>query len=264
MGCDHYRNQIPRALLSDLDPVQQEALDRHLAECVPCSEEKELYAQTFRRMHSVEDLPVPRHFLVHPKERAANPWKLFRGLSPVWQGSIAAVALILLMTSAMAAGRMQFKAEGGAYTISFGKTSQAKALPAPAPALDIAALEARILQMVEEKNRKESLEWIRTLRAEIRRSQKSITREQRNLMQTALDNLEARVDVRLEQTARTLDDRNARSLAAMYQAIKLQRDSDLALVDSKLTRLALNGEIKSSQTDAILETLIQVAENRTK
>ena len=46
--------------------------------------------------------------------------------------------------------------------------------------------------------------------------------------------------------------------------MKLQRESDLAVVDSKLNRLALNGQIKSSQPDAILETLIQVADLRTK
>lgn len=263
-GCDHYRNQIPRALLSDLDSAQQQALDRHLAECAPCSAEKELYAQTFRRMNSVEDVPVPRHFLVYPEEGSASPWSLFRGLSPVWQGSLAAAVLILLMTSAMAASRMQFKAENGVYSISFGRISPAKALPAPAPTLDTAALEARLLRTVEDRNRKEGLEWIRTLRAEMARSQKSITREQGVLLRTALDNLEARMNVRVDQTARALDDRNSRSLATFYQAMQLQRDSDRAIVDSRLNRLALNGEIKSNQTDAILETLIQVAENRTK
>jgi hypothetical protein len=264
MGCDHFRNQIPRALLSDLDSAEQQALDRHLAECGPCSAEKDLVAQTFRRMRAVEDVPVPRHFLVYPEERAANPWRLFRGLSPAWQGSIAAAALILLLTSGMAAARMQVKAEDGAYIISFGKTASLKATPATAPAPDTSALETRILQMVEEKNRRESLEWIRTVRAEIARSQKAITRDQRVLLQTALDNLETRMTVRLDDTARTLEDQNARSLATLYQAVKLQRDSDLAVVDSKLNRLALTGEIKNNQTDAILETLLQVAENRTR
>lgn len=118
--------------------------------------------------------------------------------------------------------------------------------------------------MVEEKNRKDSLQWIRALRAEIARSQAVVTRDQRALLQIALDNLETRMTVRLDDTARSLENRNAQSLASLYQAVKLQRDSDVAMVDSKLNRLALNGDIKNSQTDAILETLIQVAENRTK
>jgi hypothetical protein len=263
-GCDHFRNEIPRALLADIDSTQQQALDRHLAECAPCSAEKELYAQTFRRMHTMEDVPVPRHFLVYPEEHRANPWQLFRGLSLAWQGSIAAVMLILLITSGMAAARMQFKAEDGAYVINFGSPAPSKISPAPTPILDTAALEARILQAVEEKNRKESLEWIRTLRAEIARSQKGITRDQRTLLDTALINLETRMSARLDETARSLEERNSRSLSTFYQAMKLQRESDLAVVDSKLNRLALNGEIKSSQTDAILDTLIQVTDFRTK
>ncbi len=263
-GCEHFRNHIPRAMSADLDPVEQQALDRHLAECAPCSQEKELYAQTFGSLRSLEDVPVPRHFLVYPEERRVDPWQLFRNMSPAWQGVLASAVFILLIFSGTAAARLRVRFEDGALVVAFGRSTPARTAPAPAPVLDTAALEARILQMVAERNRKEDLEWVRTLRAELAQSHKAITRNQRTQLEAVLGNLEARMNVHLDQTARALDDRTSQSLATFYQAMKRQRESDLALVDSKLDRLALSGEKKSNETDAILETLLQVADLKTK
>jgi len=263
-SCDHFRNQIPRAMFADLDPAEQQSLERHLSECAPCSREKELYAQTFGKMRSLENVPAPRHFLVYPEERRKNPWQLFRDLPLAWQASLSAASLILLVFSGISAARLQVKVEDGAYIFAFGRPAPVRTVAAPAPVLDTAALEDRILRIVEEKNRKEGLEWVRTLRTELAQSQQKITRNQRAMLETALANLETRMSMRLDDTARVLDDRRSQSLATLYQAMKLQRASDLALVDGRFNRLAISGEKKNSETDAILETLLQVAELNTR
>jgi len=262
-GCDHFRSLIPRAMLADLDPAEQRELDLHLAECAPCAGERELYAQTLGRMRSLEDVPVPRHFLVYPEQRQSNPWRLFRSLTPVWQGSLAAGILILFLVSAAAATRIQVGTRDGALVLAFGGALPAETKPVPAARLDTTEMEARIARIVEEKNRKEELEWIRKLRAELAQSQRGFTRNQRTLLEAALGTLETRVNARVDETARTLDERRAQSLTALYQAIKLQQDSGLALVDAKLNRLAINGEKKNSEIDAILDTILQVADLNT-
>ena len=50
----------------------------------------------------------------------------------------------------------------------------------------------------------------------------------------------------------------------LYQTIQTQRRQDLILTKNRLDRLAVQGEMRSTQTDAILETLLQVAEMRMK
>ncbi len=262
-GCDQFRSRIPRALLADLDPAEQKSLENHLAECAPCARERELYVQTLGSLRSLEDVPAPRHFLVHPQEHRANPWSLFRSLAPAWQVSVAACVLLLVSLSAVAASRLQARMDDGALTLGFGRIPPARAIQAPVPAVDTAALEAQILNVIEERNRKEKLEWVRTLRAELARSQSGFTRGQLGLLQAALGGLESRMSARVDETARTLDEQHTKSLATLYQAIRLQQDSGLALVDAKLNRLAISGEKKSSEIDAILETILQVAELNT-
>ena len=69
---------------------------------------------------------------------------------------------------------------------------------------------------------------------------------------------------RVEATAHQLEQRTDLSVANLYQTVSRQRERDQNAFDAKLTRLAVNGEIKDKQTDAILETLLQVAELRMK
>ena len=56
--------------------------------------------------------------------------------------------------------------------------------------------------MVEERSRREELEWVRKLRSELAQSQTGFTRSQRALLETALGSLETRMSTRVEETAR--------------------------------------------------------------
>jgi hypothetical protein len=262
--CAYYRERIARGSLGDLEPDEQRQLDLHLASCSACARERDLYAETFRQIRSLEDIPAPRHFFVYPEKRGTSLWQLFRMLHPAWQAAAAVLEAATVLLSAFSASRFQARAENGVYTFAFGSLPPARVEPAPARALETSALEARILQIVEAKTRAENLECVRRLRAEITRSQRRFTEPQQAILTIALTNLEARMNGRIEETSRSLADRNDRSVADLYRTIARQREMDLAAVDGRLTRLAVHDEMKSTQTDAILETLLQVAELKMK
>ncbi len=261
-NCSFYREWIPKSVLADLSGEEQRELSRHLSECASCAAESEMYATTIGQMKSLGNVDVPKHFFVYPEERSFSPWGLFRLLSPAWQAGIAACILLVGTMTALVAAKVQVRGGKDGLVIAFGKMPETRTLPAPT--LDTSRLEERILKIAEEQNRKESTEWVRTLRSEISQSQKTLTQNQRTILETALAGLENRMNNRVEASARALEERGDRSMTNLYQTLSRQRDRDMTAIDTRLSRIALNGEIKNNQTDAILETLLQVAELRLK
>jgi plasmid stability protein len=166
----------------------------------------------------------------------------------------------------LAAAQFQVRVDKGALVLGFG-TLPAAAQPAavaPAQRIDTVALQAEIVRIIEEKNRKEKTEWVRTLRAEIARSNRSLTEQQRTVLQAALTGLESRMNDRLTTTARVLEEGTKQSLDSLYQAVSLDRERDNASTRALINRVALGAEARNSQTDVILDTLLQVADLRTR
>lgn len=258
--CSHYRNLIPRAIMGELSTEEQQSLNLHLAECAPCGHEHSQYAETLHQLRSVSDVPIPRHFFVYREERAESPWQVFRRMSVAWQGAIAAAALLFAVLTISAAFRANIRWENGAWILSFGKSVAPNIPPVQAPPVNAADIEARILKVVEERNRMEKLEWVRTLRIELEQSNRSTTEQQHKILQVALSDLELRLGSQINTTAKALEDRSDRAFTNLYQVISTERERDLATFNTRLNRLAANDEVRGNQTDAILETLLQVAE----
>jgi len=262
--CSSYRNLIPRAIMGDLSAEEQQSLNLHLAECAPCHHEHVQYAETLRQMRSVSDVPVPRHFFVYREDRAESPWQVFRRMSLAWQGAIATVILLFAAITASAAFRVNIRSENGAWILSFGKSVTGNITSAQALPVNMADIEARILKVVEERNRMEKLEWVRILRIELEQSNRSMTERQHKILQVALSDLEMHLGGQINATAKTLEDRSDRAFANFYQVISTEREQDLATFNTRLNRLAANDEVRGNQTDAILETILQVAELKLK
>ncbi len=258
-GCGHYRNQIPQAMLGDLGFDELQRLKAHITECAECKQEEQLYANTLDQLHSVCDSPVPKHFFVYGQMRRQSPWTLFRSMSFAWQGVAASLILAIAVSAALTATRLQVRFESGAMTVSFGG-----AAVKPAPAVDTGALEARILQLAEERSREEVLGWVRTLRMEIVQGNRQIDAHQRAVLQTALTNVENRVAGTLTETVQALEAKNDKSLSDLYATVNLQRERDVNAFNDRINRVALNSETRSNQTDDILEALLQAAELRLK
>lgn len=262
--CGHYRNQIPQALLGDLRSDELERLSAHLLECPTCKQEEQLYTHTLDQLRSVGDSPVPRHFFVYGQARRESPWTLFRSLSVAWQGAAASLIVAVALLAALSAAKLQARFEGRAMILSFGSAPAARPVLQAAPAIDAQALEAKILQVAEERNRNEVLYWVRTLRSEIAQGSRRLDERQRAVLQAALTNVENRMTSTISETVQAVEARTDKSLNDLYATVNLQRDQDVNAFNDRLHRVALNNETRSNQTDAILETLLQAAELRLK
>jgi hypothetical protein len=260
--CSSYQNLIPRAMMGDLNEEEQRSLNLHLSECAPCAHEHMQYAETLQQMRSIGDVPVPRHFFVYKEDRAESPWQMFRRMSLGWQGAIAGVVLIFAVLTTTAALHLNIRSENGIWILSFGRSITPNVKPVPP--VDAAAIEARILKALEEENRMEKLEWVRTVRAELDKSNRSMNERQRQILQVALTDLETRLGGQVAATARSLEERSDKALSSLYQTLSADREQDFATFNNRLNRLAANGEMRSIQTDAVLETLLQVAELKLK
>ena len=262
--CGRYRNQIPQALLGDLGPGGLERLNTHLSECPACKQEERLYARTLDQLRSVGDSPVPRHFFVYGQGHRESPWALFRSMSLAWQGAAASLIVAVALLAALAAAKLQVRFEDRAVILSLGSAPAARPAPQAVPAIDTQALEAKILQAAEERNRKDVLDWVRTLRNEIAQGNRRLDERQRAVLQAALTNVEARMTNAVSETVRAMEARTDRSLSDLYATVNLQRERDANAFNDRLNRVALNSETRSNQTDAILETLLQAAELQLK
>jgi hypothetical protein len=259
--CGQIQESIPRKLLGDLTTEELQHLDTHLQSCAECRQEEQLYLRTFKNMRSAEDVPAPRHFFVYEKERSLSPWGLFRNMSFVWQGATATAVLAFVLLFAVTVSGLRIRFEPGTMTVSFG------AKPAPAEEraatfAEIQALESRILQVSEQRNRKELLDWVRTLREEMAQGNRNLDQRQRTMIQTALSSVENRLENRVTETAHTLGNTTAKSLGDLYTTVNLQRERDVTAFNERLSQVALNGEARNNQTDVILDALLQAAELR--
>jgi hypothetical protein len=259
--CGEIRDSIPRKLLGDLPPDSVQAFAAHLSTCADCREEEQLVLRTLSKMRAAEDVPVPRHFFVYEPQSRPSPWALFRGMSFAWQAATAAAMLSVLILGAVSAAGLRIRMEPGALILSLGDKQGPAAVTGPNQA-EMQAIENRIIQVAEQKSRKEILDWVRTLREEMAQGSHNLDQRQRTLIQTALNTVERRAETRLAETTQTLENRTSKSLGDLYTTVNLQRERDVAAFNDRLSQVALNGETRSNQTDVILDTLLQAAELR--
>jgi hypothetical protein len=259
--CGQIRESIPRKLVGDLTTQELQHLDAHLEFCAECRQEEHLYLRTFEHMRAGDDVPAPRHFFVYDQERSKSPWDLFRSMSFVWQGATATAVLAFVLLCAVTVAGLRVQFGPGAMIVSFG----GKAVTAEEQAATMAemqALESRILQIAEQRNRKETLEWVRTLREEMAQGNRNLDQRQRTMIQTALNSVENRLETRITESAQALENTTAKSLSDLYATVNLQRERDVTAFSERLSKVALNGETRSNQTDVILDALLQAAELR--
>jgi hypothetical protein len=261
--CDDFRQQIAKDLLDDLSPQERDALGDHLAKCPACALEKELMTATVRQLRSPLDVPVPRHFFVYPEARQLTPWRLFRQIGFAWQFATVAVVLFLMVGAGLMSARFQFRAQDGVYSVSFGKMPLTHSTIAPAAA-NVEALKQELLTAVDERLRIEHLQWAQVVQSELKQSTKRLDQQQRQLIRTALEDLETRLNSRMNLAQTVLEKQNDQAFLTVYDAFQSQREQDLTRIYTGLTQMVARGAIKERQTDAILNTLLEVAELKTQ
>jgi hypothetical protein len=262
--CGRFRGLIPRSTLGDLGADDKSALDRHVAECAPCRNELDLYANTLGQLNRRLDVDPPRHFFVYDAPARKTPWWLFRQMPVGWQAAFASAAVLCGIIVLAALTRLHVRTGDGSITIAFGSLPSPAPLQIPPPPVDTAALESRILAAVEQRKQVDSEQLLRTLRQEIGNSNRKMSRDQRQMLQTALDAVEARLASNVSDAVASVQARSDKSIADVYEAVTLQQQRDRSRLETRIDRLAVNGAAKSSETDAILQTLLEVAELRMK
>jgi hypothetical protein len=263
MKCEDHRRRILKASIEDLSPEDRQILEAHLADCLSCAEEQRLTLDTLQQLRSESDVAVPRHFFVGREESRPTPWSQFRQMSLTWKAATALALLAVSVLAVMVVSGFQVRTQAGAVTLSFGKPSQPKD-GATQHLVNVESLKTDILQALEEKSHQERLVWLEEMRKELARSNRKLTQKQQKSMETALAGLEARVNDRMNSRDLSLQASWKQSLGNMYEAVQTQRKRDLILTNNRLNRLVTQGEQKSNETEAILETLLQVAEYKMK
>jgi len=245
--CDMVRQRIAQALVEELPAAEAEALRAHVAECAACAEEERLYATTLSALHQ-SDEEVPRHFFVYPPERSSTFRDVLALLSTGRKVALAACAAAVVLAAVVLAGRPS-------------RTSLPTAA-APAPQMDVAALRAELLRILDARLAADRRDTVAGLRAELQQFRSASAARERATLERALASLETRMNDRVVGTASEMETTTGRALTAMYQDLEETRRRDLAALDDRLSRVAVQGEIKGNQTDAILQTLLEFAELR--
>jgi hypothetical protein len=238
--CSEYQAKIARLLLGDITAEEKRALETHLAACPQCQAEQDSYARTLSLMQSVDNEPIPRHFFVQQQERALNPWELFRLMRPGWQAITAALAGLFLLAGI-----------GGILGFTRGS-------------VDAAALKKDFLQAAEEQNRRAAEGFLQEVRAEITRSRTDLTQQQKTELAAALDRMDSRMTGRLKLAETRVRDDAQQMAVEVYRAATEQRAHDLNLINLRFDGIETKNALETRQTDAILNTLLQVAELRLK
>ncbi len=258
-GCAEFRKWIPMSLAGDLTGDEQESLDLHLTSCPSCRLEHKRYSETLRMLMQAEDEPVPRHFFVYPKERILNPWQLFRQMMPRWQVLTAGFAGVLLMLALVSAASLQVKAEQGAWIVSFGGNHGSGYDVNQGGIPDITALKTEILKAAEAQNREAMREWVQSLQVDLSYMRADLTRQQQAYLDVALSNLESQFNERIILASDSVRDGAERSMLQIYQTVSMQHQDDVEDLNARLDDVILTGDTRARQTDAILETLLQIA-----
>jgi hypothetical protein len=238
--CGEYQEKIARSLLEDLTPEERQALETHLAACPQCQSEQESYARTLDLMQSMDNEPVPRHFFIQPEERTLSPWELFRLLRPRWQAITLAFAGFFLLAGI-----------GGVLGFSRGS-------------IDVAALRKDFLKASEEQSRRTAENLLQEVRAEIVRSGRDLTQQQKTELTAALERVDSRMTGRLKSTESRMRDDAQNMAVSVYRAVSQQRANDLNLINLRFDGIETKNALETRMTDAILNTILQVSELRLK
>jgi hypothetical protein len=247
--CDDFRKNIPGSLLGDLAEEERRALEAHLAACSDCSSERESYIRTLDLMQSVDDEPVPRHFFIHPQEETRNPWQLFNLMKPLWKTSVAAAAVLFLLFGFAAISRLQIRSGSDGWAVSFNGSI-----------IDVAALKEDILKTAEERNRQVTTARIQRVRKELESSFADLSKSQREEFMTVLAQLDSRFTGRLDTVEAGIQEEAQKTASEIYQTMAQQRAQDLEIVNLRFDNFEINSAIKNRQTNAVLGTLVNVAE----
>jgi len=263
MKCEDHRKRILKASIEDLTAEEQQALEVHVASCPSCAEEQRLTLDTLQQLRSEGGAVLPRHFFVTADEARSTPWSMFQQMALISKAATAMALLAVCLLVVLVISGFEVRTHAGGVTLSLGRTSQPPETSAQTQ-VKLDNLKADILQALEARSQQERSSWAQEMRKELTFSNRRLTQKQQKSLETALAGLEARVDDRMIAHEVSLQANWKQALGDLYKTIQVQRKQDLMATRNGIEHLAAHGEVRSNETEAILATLLQVAEYKMK
>jgi hypothetical protein len=249
-SCRRYRDLLNRDPFEELTPEERRDLDTHVTRCRDCAREQHSLTETLEAMGSVEEAPIPRHFFVY-EERRSSPWRVFRRLSPVWQGALGAAVVAGLVLVALTATRLHLRWEAGVLLASFGDAPRERLA---------SAWKDELLTTAEARSRAADLEWMARIRRELARSREEQSDQVKTLLASGLRDIEGRVDLQAAAGAHRAESDIRLALFRFRQLVSDQRQRDLANVGRQLDGFATRNQIQSERTDLLMTAMFGPAE----
>lgn len=251
--CERCRNQIGPCLVGDLEPQERRELERHLSECTDCRLVRQEMEQALQALSSLEDVDVPRHHFVHDRSSGLVPGGLQGPLSWAWKGAWAALLGVFLISAGLLLSGLQIRIGSGSLTLAYG------ALP-PESSLDSDALRRELVDLLEDRLHSRETVWMEQVRSEIRDAGDLLTQEQKREFTAILERVDSRWDVQLEQKSDLLAAECKAGMAGLYRTLYTQHRDDIDHLGSRIEIMNVRDEIRGSQTDALVSTLVQFAD----
>jgi len=242
--CKEQQEKIARFLMGDLAEDERLSLEDHLTECAVCRSEKEDYATALDLLQSSRDEPVPRHFFVHPEERDANPWQLYRRMKPRWRWIAAAAAVLFMLSGLAAVSEIRFRYGEDGWTLDFANRAR------------IATLEEEVSKLRDERTGYATTAQVLQMQSGLEGILADLSRQQQLLL-TALELQDSKQAGQLMAAEARWRKDAGELLTSLYRNVSGYREQDLENIGSRFNSLEMNQAVQARQTSAILAALTQ-------
>jgi len=248
--CEDFQNMIKDELAGELSLENQSELAVHLADCSICLHERQELQRTFGMLKSLEEQPVPGHFFVYEQPKASL-LERFRGIPKGFRWAAATGFACLLLLAGFIISNISIRVGESRIILAYGD---------PITEPDVQDI------------RREFEQKLLDARREDQRVFAGLLEEQRKLYNGSLNQYYQRVDTRVNnlegQLVETINDNNAALQARLEgtmiqygELMKAQYQNDLRDINRRLTQITLEGRLRDNQTDALMNTLVQLADS---
>jgi hypothetical protein len=259
-NCELFQQWIPQALLSDLGLEEKRLLESHLSTCAACRQEKERYLSFLPLLNKDADLPVPKHFFINPAATGESPWTAFTRLSFVWRAGLVAAAAFLITLGGLMAAKTRIEVGKHGIALALGQSTLPQGEAAYVRQADLQNMRRELTSLLQQKSQSERLEFVKLLKEELTKTNHSLSSSQQQWVLASLKQVENRLDEKILSAGTIIQTQNEQALASLSNSFSRQREKDMNLIETGVQALARRDSLKNEQTDAILDTLIQVAE----
>ena len=256
--CTIYREQLGPSLVGDLEHANLRQLELHLQSCGACREQRDRLKQTIQKLKGWEAVEVPHHFLIQPLAPVTGPLALLRQLAWPWKAALVAIpALILiLLLGGLSVSRFHWRSENGVWLMSWGDTGR---LPLPDP-FQSNSFRQQLDRLLTQREQQQQQRWLAQVRGETEVRFNRFSKQGQENLDRTIGQAIRRLQLEVAAGQATLQGEFKRSDLALYEVLMAQRARDLSALREELDLLAVSDEIQDTQTDALLATMIEIAD----